>query len=178
MFVKREIDNTIPNHLVGDDVIMQNGYASASIMMLNLIKISGNNFVKNSYINPIMFCFRQYLELSMKDSILRFRQWRKNANRGEANLEKHNLLLLWNNLKMYFNAHDAEIDCMEKIIKELNDVDEGGTLFRYNAFLSKNICNEEKQRPLIDADILYTRILQMYRFFEGVNELARNGLKK
>ena len=50
-----------------------------------------------------------------------------------------------------------------------------GTLFRYNEFLTKNICDEERKMPLIDVDNLYTRIQQMYNFFEGVNELARNG---
>jgi hypothetical protein len=33
-------------------------------------------------------------------------------------------------------------------------------------------------RPLIDINVIKLRILQMYSFFEGVNELARKGLEE
>ena len=112
----------------------------------------------------------------MKDSLLRFRLWRKNPSRGEANLDGHNLSILWRDLKQYFDTEDKEVRIIEKLIEELNGVDEDGTLFRYNEFLTNSIKNKEKTRPLIDIDILYLRILQMYNFFEGINTLARNGL--
>ena len=123
-----------------------------------------------------MFCFRQYLELTMKDSLLRFRLWRNSLSRGEANLDGHNLSILWRDLKQYIGAKDKEVKRIEKLVEELNSMDEDGTLFRYNEFLTKSIKNKEKTRPLIDVDLLYLRILQMYRFFEGVNDMARNGL--
>ena len=153
---------------------MQNGYASAATALLNLIKISNDRFVRESYLNPVMFCFRQYLELSMKDSILRFRFMRKKANKDESKVQGHDLQNLWDGLVKYITKDKAVIS-IGNLIKEFNDVDKSGTLFRYNEFLTKNICDEERKMPLIDVDNLYTRILQMYNFFEGVNELARNG---
>ena len=65
---------------------------------------------------------------------------------------------------------------IERLVEELNGVDEDGTLFRYNEFLTNAIKEKGKTRPLIDIDMLYLRILQMYNFFEGINTLARNGL--
>lgn len=165
-------------HSIDDEIYMQNGYASAATALLNLIKISNDRFVRESYINPVMFCFRQYLELSMKDSILRLRFLRKTAFRGENNLEHHNLLSLWNELKKYFDVNNTTVKCVENLINELQNVDEKGTLFRYNELLSKSICNTERRMPLIDVDNMYMRILQMYSFFEGINEIARNNLEE
>jgi len=175
LFVNRE-DNSCGHFPDDDEIFMQTGYASTSVLLLNLIKLSNDRFLKESYINPVMFSFRQYLELTMKDSLLRFRLWRKNPSRGEANLDGHNLSILWRDLKQYFDTKDKEVRIIEKLIEELNGVDEDGTLFRYNEFLTNSIKNKEKTRPLIDIDILYLRILQMYNFFEGINTLARNGL--
>ena len=161
-------------HSLDDEIYMQNGYASAATALLNLIKISNDRFVRESYLNPVMFCFRQYLELSMKDSILRFRFMRKKANKDESKVQGHDLQNLWDGLVKYITKDKAVIS-IGNLIKEFNDVDKSGTLFRYNEFLTKNICDEERKMPLIDVDNLYTRIQQMYNFFEGVNELARNG---
>lgn len=176
LFVARDDTKGTGNFPSDDEILMQNGYASASIRLLNPIKISKDRLLKESYINPVMFCFRQYLELTMKDSLLRFRLWRKNPSRGEANLDGHNLSNLWRDLKQYIGPKDNEVYRIERLVEELNAVDEDGTLFRYNEFLTNSIKNKEKTRPLIDVDALYLRILQMYRFFEGVNEMARNGL--
>lgn len=175
LFVPREDDGY--GHFSSDDeILMQNGYASASILLLNLIKLSNDRFLKESYINPVLFCFRQYLELTMKDSLLRFRLWRKNPSRGEANLDGHNLSNLWRDLKQYIESKDKEVNRIGRLVEELNAADEDGTLFRYNEFLTNSIKNKKKTRPLIDIDMLYLRILQMYNFFEGINTLARNGL--
>lgn len=178
LFEKREESDQRGVRSLNDDILMQNGYASAAALLLNMIKMSDDRFVRESYINPVMFCFRQYLELSMKDSILRLRNLRKAAFRGENNLEHHSLLSLWNELKKYFDVNDVTVKCIGSLINELHNVDENGTLFRYNELLSKNICNSERRMPLIDVDKLYTRILQMYSFFEGVNEKARNNLEE
>lgn len=175
LFVPREDDSY--GHFPDDDeILMQNGYASTSVLLLNIIKLSNDRFLKESYINPIMFSFRQYLELTMKDSLLRFRLWRKNPSRGEANLDGHNLFILWRDLKQYIGPEDKEVKRIGKLVEELNAADEDGTLFRYNEFLTNTIKNKEITRPLIDIDMLYLRILQMYNFFEGINTLARNGL--
>lgn len=177
LFVPRE-DNDNGHFPNDDEILMQNGYASTSVLLLNLIKLSNDKFLKESYINPVMFCFRQYLELTMKDSLLRFRLWRKTTSRGEANLDGHNLSNLWRDLKQYIEPKDKEVHSIEKLVEELNAADEDGTLFRYNEFLTNSIKKMEITRPLIDIDILYLRILQMYNFFEGVNELARKGLEE
>ena len=172
LFVKRDEENV---SYIDSDMYIQNGYASTSAILLYLISLSNDNYLRECYIYPVMFCFRQYLELTMKDSLLYFRLRRKIVYSGESNLEGHNLLLLWDNLKMYLDINDSEVKNVHRIIRELNSVDSNGELFRYGSSLTKKVLNKDIKMPLIDVNILFTRIIQLYRFFEGVNLMARNG---
>lgn len=169
LFIQNE-DSEATNHLENDEIYFQNGYASAAALMLKLIMNSSDRYVRESYINPAMFCFRQFLELSMKDSILRYRHMRKEGNKSEPNIDGHNLVKLWEGLKQYLQNQDEEVECIGNLIKEFQNID-SGTAFRYNNYLLQTT---DGKRVKIDVDIIYTRMLQMYRFFEGVNDDARN----
>ena len=173
LFVEREEGN---QYYVDRDMYIQNGYVSTSAILLNLISLSNDRYLRECYIYPVMFCFRQYLELTMKDSILYCRLRRRVAYSGESNLEGHNLLVLWDNLKMYLDKNDSEVKNVHRILTELNTVDNNGELFRYGSSLTKKVLNKDIEMPLIDVDVLFTRIIQLYRFFEGINLMARNGL--
>jgi len=172
LFVKRDEGNV---SYIDSDMYIQNGYASTSAILLYLISLSNDRYLREFYIYPVMFCFRQYLELTMKDSILYFRLKRKVAYSGESNLGGHDLLVLWNNLKLYFDITDSEVKSVHRIITELNTVDNNGELFRYGSSLTKKVLDKNVEMPLIDVSILFTRIIQLYRFFEGINLMARNG---
>ena len=172
LFVERKEGN---QYYVDSDMYIQNGYASTSAILLYLISLSNDRYLRECYIYPVMFCFRQYLELTMKDSILYCRLRRRVTYSGESNLEGHNLLVLWDNLKMYLDKNDSEVKSVHKIIAELNTVDNNGELFRYGSSLTKKVLNRDIEMPLIDVNVLFTRIVQLYRFFEGINHMARNG---
>ena len=173
LFVEREEGN---QYYIDSDMYIQKGYASTSAILLNLISLSNDRYLRECYIYPVMFCFRQYLELTMKDSILYCRLRRRVAYSGESNLEGHNLLVLWDNLKMYLDKNDSEVKNVHRILTELNTVDNNGELFRYGSSLTKKVLDKNVEMPLIDVSILFTRIIQLYRFFEGINLMARNGL--
>ena len=175
LFIKRK-DGSSFN--VVNDMYIQNGYASSSAILLTIIQLSNNRFLKECYVFPALFCLRQYLELTMKDSILFFRLRRRSAYAGESNLEGHDLTVLWNNLKQYFDKHNPEVNNIERLILELNAYDSNGELFRYGSSLTKRILNRIEEMPLIDVDILYKRVIQLYRFFEGINSWARNGFEE
>lgn len=172
LFVEREEGN---QYYIDSDMYIQNGYVSTSAILLHLISLSNDRYLRECYIFPVMFCFRQYLELTMKDSILYCRLRRKVAYSGESNLEGHNLLVLWDNLKLYLDANDSVVKNVQRIIMELNSVDSNGELFRYGSNLTKKVLDKNVEMPLIDVSILFTRIIQLYRFFEGINLMARNG---
>lgn len=163
------------SYSLDSDMYIQNGYASSTALLLSIIKLSKNRFLRESYFFPALFCLRQYLELTMKDSILFFRLRRRKVHSGESNLEGHNLIILWNNLKQCFENYDSEVKNIERLIIELNDYDGNGELFRYGSSLTKQVLNRDIKMPSVDIDILYKRTIQLYRFFEGINDWARNG---
>ena len=172
LFVKREDDSL---YTFDSDMFIQDGYASASAILLTLIRLSKDRYLRECYIFPAIFCLRQYLELSMKDSILFFRLRRKVAYAGESNLEGHDLALLWNNLKMYIDKFDSQVENIERLIIEFNSFDSNGELFRYGSSLIKKVLNKNVVIPFVDVDILYKRVFQLYSYFEGVNSWARDG---
>ena len=173
LFVMREEDN---KYSIDSDMYIQKGYASSSAILFTLIRLANDRHLRECYMFPAMFCLRQYLELTMKDSILHFRLKRKRAYSGESNLEGHNLQFLWENLNVYIDEIDSDVKKVHQIIMELNSVDNNGELFRYGSSLTKKVLNKDVDMPLIDVDVLYERIFQLYRFFEGINEQSRRGV--
>lgn len=176
LFIQQNDDSQSNNSKMSfDDIYFPNGYASATMVLLKIIRLSTNNLVRRSYINPAMFCFRQYLELSIKDSLLRFRDFRTKAKPGEPSLKQHDIKKLWDDLKQYIQYEDVETENITRLINEFVDVDKNATLFRYNTSLNKALFNQEVRNPLIDIDDIIVRFLQLYRYLEGINELSRLG---
>lgn len=174
LFIQQNDDSLSNNCMMScDDIYFQKGYASATIILLKIIRLSTNNLIRRSYINPAMFCFRQYLELSIKDSLLRFRDFRTKAKPGEPSLKQHDIKKLWDDLKQYIQYEDVEIENITRLINEFVDVDKDATMFRYNASLNKALFYQDVRKPLIDIDDIIIRFLQLYRYLEGINELSR-----
>lgn len=169
------LDSYTNNSFSNNEIMMPMGYINTACLLLRIVKYSKSNLVKDSYIFPALFCFRQYLELIMKDSILKFRNGRSELTRGECKLDSHNLFALWNDLKNYIaNKKTKEVRNIERLIKELYDYDDNSEAFRYDYKFNQNnsITPNKKLNQFIDLEILETRMLQLYRFFEGINSEA------
>ena len=158
----------------GNDVLIPNGYISTSVLLLNIIKFSQSNLVKDSYIFPALFCFRQYLEIIMKGAILRYRNGDINPYQGESNFKTHDLEELWSKLIKHIQV-DEDVDNIGRIIHELNEVDNDSTAFRYDYHLNRIVRNKDNRqiKELLDLDVLKQRVLQLYRFFDGIDDDSR-----
>ena len=84
-------------------------------------------------------------------------------------------------IKKNIDNIDDEVDNVDRIINEFNKYDSDGTQFRYDYELNSLLAtkkqkNLKKDQPplhsLFDIDNLKTRILQLYRFFEGIEDFA------
>lgn len=148
------------------EIYISEGYINAALWMLTLIKLSNNNGRKNAYIYPAMFCFRQYIELIMKDTIRRFEQ---NEIGRSKNLGYHNLNELWIDLKQYIDYIDEEVNAIDKLILELQRIDGNSFSFRYLTERKAGRRIEFTFDEFVDVDELEIRMLQIYRFFEGLN---------
>lgn len=155
----------------GNDILMPNGYISTAVFLLDIIKFSQSNLVKDSYIFPVLFCFRQYIELIMKSAILRYRNGDMRPSYGEASFKTHDLEELWAKLIKHIQVDD-DVDNIGRIIRELNEVDNDSTTFRYDYHLNRIVRNKNNKQinELLDLDILRQRMLQLYRFFDGIDD--------
>ena len=158
----------------GNDILMPNGYISTSVLLLNIIKFSHCNLTKDSFIFPALFCFRQYLEMIMKSAILRYRNGNIKPYQGESLFKTHNLAELWTKLIKHIKV-DEDVDNIGRIIHELNEVDNDSTAFRYDYHLNRIVRNKDNKQinELLDLDVLRQRALQLYRFFDGIDDDSR-----
>ena len=135
------------------------------------MKIKQELYIPNNF---YLYDLLKGLELIMKDSILKYRNGRNELSKGECNLGTHNLLGLWNDLKTYFDKQDNVTKNVERLIKELYSYDDNGEAFRYDYKLNdyENKISSVKINKFVDIDLLLTRMLQLYRFFECINSDA------
>lgn len=158
----------------GNNILIPNGYISTSVFLLDIIKFSQSNLIKDSYIFPALFCFRQYLEIMMKTAILRYRNGDINPYQGESKFKIHDLEELWTKLIKHIHINN-DVDNIGRIIRELNEVDNDSTAFRYDYHLNRIVRNKDNMEinELLDLDVLKQRVLQLYRFFDGIDDDSR-----
>lgn len=153
-----------------NNMLMTRGYASTALFFLKILSSSESKYLNACYIYPCLFCFRHYVELTLKDTL-----WHYNRSGAEVDVmalnDEHNLACLWDKLLPLVGKKEEKIHNVGRLIHELSDVDKSGTAFRYGYYFSK----EERipSEPLnmrIDNKLLYTRMLQLYSFLEGLND--------
>lgn len=145
------------------------GYASVAINLLNICQYSKDNLVKDSYIFPALYCFRIYMENIMKESILLLK-----SNVKKENLQKHCLENLWEMLTPYMQAESITRK-IRKLILEFEKYDPDSTAFRYSHIVNRQL-GESKGELLssgISLEALRSSMLSIYRFLEGINDMAR-----
>lgn len=76
----------------------------------------------------------------------------------------------------FLDKGDKELPVVRKLIQEFDDKDRYSMAFRYPYQKGKEgeFQQENSFNDLIDIENLRTKMLQLYRFFEGVSELAYN----
>ena len=177
LFVESEdiSDSFLNRSKNNNEIVMPEAYINTALWLLDLITLSDNNFVKNGYIFPALYCFRHYLELIMKDSIHYFKLNRREISSDELGYsdKEHGLFNLWNSLRNFLDDNN-QVKRICKIIKEMDDIDKSSTAFRY-AFNHNNgrIVEYDYPATMIDVSELKKRVLQLYNFFEGINHLSR-----
>ena len=177
LFVESEdiSDSFLNRSKKNNEIVMPEAYINTALWLLDLITLSDNNFVKDGYIFPALYCFRHYLELIMKDSIHYFKLNRREISSDELGYsdKEHGLFNLWNSLRNFLDDNN-QVKRICIIIKEMDDIDKSSTAFRY-AFNHNNgrIVEYDYPATMIDVSELKKRVLQLYNFFEGINHLSR-----
>ncbi|MDV3105416.1 hypothetical protein [Segatella copri] len=138
---------------------MEEGYANCALFLMNCIIMSNDHLVHDTYIFPALYCFRQYIELTIKFTL---------NNYGEEITDTHNISALFDALRKYIHPN-PEVQNISRLLHELSDIDYNGCTFRYNRVLYKDSKNQEFQQA-IDVETLKIRLIQIYKFFYGILE--------
>ena len=159
-----------------NNILMTRGYASAALFFLKVINESESKYLNACYIYPCLFCFRHYVELTLKDTLWHYNRCGYNIDVESLN-DEHNLVSLWDKLLSLIDRKNDEFRNIGRLIHELSDIDTKGTTFRYSYYFSKGKrINKEPLNMMIDNKHLYIIMTQMFRFLEGLNDDVRNGL--
>ena len=166
------------------------GYRDASSKLLNELLIAEKvDWLKiDSLIYPILYSFRHYLELIIKDTIRNYNLIDKKISSDEIGFKKeHSILKLWSLLKNRiienYNGYDKETiqQCeientsVENMLIEINNLDEYSFGFRYPfqvADYGKNINSKIVYmfgELKIDLNNLNTNMSKLINYFEGLN---------
>ena len=81
---------------------------------------------------------------------------------------------MWTKLIKHIQV-DEDVNNIGRIIHELNEVDNDSTAFRYDYHLNRIVRNKDNKQinELLDLDVLKQRVLQLYRFFDGIDDDSR-----
>jgi len=93
----------------------------------------------DSLIQPILYNFRHYLELILKDTTRYYKLLNDEVYADEVGFKPgHSLKVLWDELKPYLvrqyrhdDSNQDDLQAVETLILELDGVDEGSFAFRY-----------------------------------------------
>jgi hypothetical protein len=153
------IDQTlVEDHELRRFYRMKHGYKLAGDVLVQRWLTQSRTLSGESLVFPILFCYRHFLELSMKWTL-----WHREEYRSTSIFKEHDLKKLWDKCLLIFQDvnidADPEIVASAKLILEMHDMDEGSFNFRYT---------HDKNGKVIDLGI---EEVNLARLREGIEKL-------
>jgi len=151
----------IHGYKAGGDVLLQHAIASKSPEQLDTL------------IFPILFMYRQFIELELKWIFLVFSDSDRSEKRTFINDSSHDLIKLWQKAKNIL-LKDAtprereDINIVEDYIKQFHEIDKSSFSFRYP--ITKDLDQILNTQHRINLSNLLQRMNELYQFFRGANE--------
>ena len=163
------------------------GYKDAADKVIDTTE---NEYFDN-LVYPIMFLYRHYLEIMIKQMLLEFRSLQFHLNRYYGNTEycpefskgkdpimKHDLMSIWKELRELMEeswSDEEELSFLTDVecrIKEFHDIDQGSFAFRYPV--------DKENNPIFqfDQEIQKVNIVQVKRVVDAITTRFGGALDK
>jgi len=149
------------------------GYKEAGDLVVE-VAVTSNDIAKlDAYIFPIVFNYRQFLELSLKSLYLEYSEEDKDSKTTSINHASHNLIRMWNKLEHIFisintsEVHKQMIEDVKSYVFQFQEFDNNSFTFRYP--LTKNLDPTLKEENRLDLRNLRARISELSNFFDGID---------
>lgn len=152
-----------------NEVVATHGYISSAISLVTLSEGCRDYLTGDGYVFTALFCFRTYLEQIIKLSLKSY-----GVSTKWPGTKGHDLKFLWELLKPRISPFDEIALNVENVIGEIDNVDKASTSFRYPYKLNE-LYPKSDGSPIcknVNLKAMKKTMIQMYRFFEGINHLA------
>lgn len=147
---KNIFDNTCNNNMIatiGWQLLF--GETTYNFGYINSYLEAANDLIDKGcpdlYVYPIIFCYRQYIELSLKNICMS--DMNKKDYIDFINKASHNLNIIWIEAKKHLNAFEItdpqNIDFINKLVNDFNKLDPTSFAFRYpqDKQMNKSLAN-------------------------------------
>ena len=153
------------------------GYRETTKIIIDKISESDNWLEKDSLLLPLLFNFRHYIEIVIKDTLRNYKILGNEIEFNQVGFKNtHSLLSLWEELKIFVGDSKSSASVsISETLNEIEEVDKISDGFRYPFKGSKNECDEVKYIfGFLDVNIeeLINRINLSISFFEGINSMS------
>lgn len=153
-------------------VLYMNGYKTAADELVQHALASKNVEWLDTLIFPILFLYRQFIELELKWIFLIYGDADRSVKKSVIGDVSHNLIKLWQKTKAILleNATPEErqdVDIVKDYIEQFNKLDESSFSFRYP--ITKNLDQILNDEQRINLPNLRQRMDELYHFFNGVD---------
>jgi hypothetical protein len=147
------------------------GYKGAADCLVDSVIRSRNPSKLDTYIFPILFLYRQYLELEMKGIYLKYSHENRLKKIKEIKDCSHNLMRIWNRIVPIITEYASEGDIeavgiVEKYIQQFHNFDTTSISFRYPIDNKLDLIFDGEKR--ISYTNLKQRMDELESFFNGV----------
>lgn len=128
------------------------GYKSAADELVAHLKIRRSIGYSDTIIFPVIFLYRQSIELALKETYFFYSKASLNEKIGAVKKIQHQLVPMWNEVKKLLleescGSSDVEdIENAEVYIKQFSELDKSSFRFRYPITKDFTPTNSEKQR--------------------------------
>lgn len=152
----------------GGFFLYSEGYKDAGKLLLDkCLNKNSDNYTQNSLVYPLIFNYRQYIELTLKNLIVEI----KKHNDGGTFEDVHLLSTHWNEYKSLLKKikctfYEDTMTNVEELIKEFEKIDRISMSFRYPVTKSPDRKDSLAMRT-IDLDNFKTIIEKLVAFFEA-----------
>ncbi|WP_404469404.1 hypothetical protein [Sutcliffiella horikoshii] len=149
------------------------GYKESADTLVNFALASGSIAILDTYIFPILFLYRQFIELSIKSLYLEYSEEPIQEKIKSIKQASHNLAFMWNKLKPILikasNSQDEKdmIKAVESYVLQYHSFDKSSFKFRYPIDKDYNPILEGEER--IDIINLKERMTELEHFFSGAD---------
>lgn len=146
------------------------GYKVAADNLIEYATNSENIKILDTFVFPICFLYRQYLELAMKNIFLKYSGVSEDEKRTVIRNVSHNLTKIWIKIvpiisEEITNEEKIDINIVADYIRQFSDLDISSFSFRYPINKELNLLFYKEQ--CLDLINLRERMNELYNFFEG-----------